>query len=408
MSGRSLLIVAQLAPPMQITAAQRVAGLVKYLGRLGVDVTVLSSTVSGEGPIEGASSVVRAGDLLATGLNWRRGQMQAIGGGETEYAGASRLEGVVVPDVGMVSWLPFAARSLRSLVRAHDFDCLLTTSPPHSTHLAALALRSRRPPWIVELRDGWTFDPPRTAWPTRAQSLVDASLERRVMRAADALVGVTRPIADDLGERFGKPSLTLTNGFDGEQDVDPALADDLVTPGRVMLLHTGRMSVVGRNPAPILDALSLLGDERLELVLAGPVTAGERAALEQHALDGALRLLGSLPRARTLALQRRADVLVVLARGVSVRSVATGKLYEYLAAGRPILVLGDGTEAARIVDETRSGLSVDPDDAEAIADAVRRLTAGEAGAEPDPDAVARYSYSAVATRLAELVDELAR
>jgi glycosyltransferase involved in cell wall biosynthesis len=414
MSGRSLLLVAQLAPPLQITAAQRVAGLVKYLDRLGVEVTVLTSAVSGEGAIEGAAHVVRTRDLLATGLNWRRGQLQAIGGAQAKYSGASRMEDVVVPDVGVISWFPFAARAVRKLTRRQRFNCVLTTSPPQSTHLVGLALRGRGLPWIAELRDGWTFDPPRKPWPTALQRRLDAALERRVARSADAVVGVTRPIANDLAERFGARAETLTNGFDPEEPVAPELADDLVAPGRFTLLHTGRMSVVGRDPGPLLDAIGRLRaadpelGERLELLLAGPVTEPEREALTTRSPDGALRILGSLERRQALALQRRADVLVVLARGVSVRSVATGKLYEYLAAGRPILVLGEGTEAARIVEETYSGLAVSATDPGAIADAVRHLADGSATPKPDIEAVARYSYPAVAARLAELIDEVSR
>ena len=75
MSGkRSVLLVAQIAPPSSLVAARRVAAQCKYLGRAGHDVTVLTSAASGEGEIEGASAVVRTNDLLTSGLNWRRGQ----------------------------------------------------------------------------------------------------------------------------------------------------------------------------------------------------------------------------------------------------------------------------------------------------------------------------------------------
>jgi len=411
--NRSLLLVAQLAPPLQITAAQRVAGLVKYLGRLGFEITVLASTVSGEGQIEGAARVVRARDLLASGLNWRRGQLQALGGGGGRYSGASRLERLVVPDVGIVSWLPFMVPRALALARRHRFDCVLTTSPPQSTHLVGLALRSRGLPWIAELRDGWTFDPPRQPWPTRLQRHTDAMLERRVACTASAVVGVTRPIAQDLAERFGVRAETLTNGFDPEERVDEAVAEGLVDPERFSLVHTGRMSVVGRDAAPLLDAIAQLRSdepdlgERFEVVLAGAVTESEEARLRARAPEGTLRLLGAVERPRALALQRAADVLVVLAHGVSVRSVATGKLFEYLSAAKPILVLGTETEAARIVAGTGTGLAVPAGDPAAIAAALRRLAAGDVP-ERDDAAVAQYAYPAVAARLAELVGEVVR
>jgi glycosyltransferase involved in cell wall biosynthesis len=411
-SRLSVLLVAQLAPPLQITAAQRVAGIVKYLGRLDVEVTVLTSAVSGEGPIEGAVHVERTRDLLVSGLNWRRDQLQAIGDAQATYRGASRLESVVVPDVNVVGWVPFAIARARQLTRRRHFDCILTTSPPHASHLVGLALRRRGIPWIGEFRDGWTFDPPRHPWPTRAQRWLDAALERRVLEAVTAVVGVTRPITEDLAARYGVRAETLTNGFDPEERVEPELADGLVTPGRFTLVHTGRMSVVARDPGPLLDAIARLRHdepalgERFELVLAGAVTAPERDALLGRSPDNAVSILGPLERGRALALQRRADALVVLARGISVRSVATGKLFEYLAAGRPVLVLGDETEAARIVEDTRTGIAVPANEPAAIADALRRLAVGPPLPEPDVEAVARYAYPEVAGRLAELIDEV--
>lgn len=112
---RSILFVAQVAPPSTLVAARRVAGFTKYLARLGHRVTVLTSGVSGDGPIEGAAEVVRTGDLMLTRLNWRRRHFRAFAGEETGgYVEPSVLERVVVPDVALATWLPYALpRALR-------------------------------------------------------------------------------------------------------------------------------------------------------------------------------------------------------------------------------------------------------------------------------------------------------
>ena len=83
---------------------------------------------------------------------------------------------------------------------------------------------------------------------------------------------------------------------------------------------------------------------------------------------------------------------------------ATGKLFEYLAAGRPMLVLGDRTEAARIVRDAAAGLAVPVDDAEAIAGALERLGRGEL-ALPPAAGRQRYAYPRLAARLSELIEE---
>ena len=76
------------------------------------------------------------------------------------------------------------------------------------------------------------------------------------------------------------------------------------------------------------------------------------------------------------------------------------KLFEYLAAGGPILALAAGTEAGRVVEEI-GGESVPLNDVAAIVAALRRVAAG--GLEPpDPSAREGYSYPAVAERMAEV------
>jgi Glycosyl transferase 4-like domain len=212
--GRSILLVAQLSPPSELSAARRVAGLAKYLDRLGHRITVLTSLSSGRGPVTGAR-VVRTRDLLVSRLNWRRQSFEALAGeadGGGYEAAPSRLASVFVPDLAVVGWLPFALPRCRAL--AADADAVITTSPPHSGHLVGLALRGRGVPWVADFRDGWTFESDRPPWPLAAQRELDEGLERAVVRGADALVAVAEPIAADLGARFDREVATITNGFD--------------------------------------------------------------------------------------------------------------------------------------------------------------------------------------------------
>jgi glycosyltransferase involved in cell wall biosynthesis len=403
--SRSLLLVSQHAPPSGIIAARRIGGLAKYLGRAGFRVTVLTSRISGEGPIDGAERVVRTRDLFATQLNWRRRSFDAMSGvGTATYSRASRLESVAVPDLGVVGWLPFALPAALRLARNERFDCVLTSSPPQSAHLIGRALKRRGLPWIAELRDGWTFDPPRPAFPTGAQRRLDERLERSALGSADAVIGISAPLAEDAARRFGVRAEVITNAFDPEEAVDEGAADGLLRPGRHSLVHTGRMAVSGRSPTPLLEAVGRLDAElaaRLDVVFAGPLTQDERELIE----SSEARWVGSLGREQTLALQRRADTLLVLARGASGPSVATGKLFEYLGAGRPILVLGEATAAAEIVRFSGAGLVASATDPAEIAAALERLVT-DPPAPPEPAAVEPYAFPAIAERLGALVEEV--
>jgi glycosyltransferase involved in cell wall biosynthesis len=201
----------------------------------------------------------------------------------------------------------------------------------------------------------------------------------------------------------------ITNAFDPEEVVDETAADGLLRPGRHTLVHTGRMAVSGRSPAPLLEAVTRLPAEvsaRLDVVLAGPLTEDERELIAAEG-DDVVRWVGSLDRAQTLALQRRADSLLVLAQGASGPSVATGKLFEYLGAGRPILVLGEGTAAAEIVRSANAGLVASATDPDEIAAALERLVTNPPP-PPEPAAVESYAFPAVAERLAALIEQVSR
>jgi glycosyltransferase involved in cell wall biosynthesis len=404
----SLLLVAQYAPPSPLVAARRIGGLAKYLAREGIAVTVLTSAMSGDGPIEGATRVVRTGDLLTSRINWRRTSLDALRGGvPASYSRRSRLEDVAVPDLGAVTWLPYAFPAALRLARRERFDVVLTSSPPQSTHLLGRALRRRGIAWIAELRDGWSFEPPRPPFPPPQRAL-DRRLERATLSRADLVIGVTRPIVEDARRRLGVRAELVTNAFDPEEQVDERAATDLLRAGRTSLVHTGRMAVSGSTPRPLLEALALLPElrDRLDVVLAGPLSEDERELVATAEGEGLVRWVGALDRPRTLALQRAADALLVVTEGASRKSVATGKLFEYLAARRPILVLGEETEAARIVREAGAGSTTSATDPEAIAAAIRELV--ERPPEPPtPEAIEPYGFPAVAARVAVLVEEVA-
>jgi glycosyltransferase involved in cell wall biosynthesis len=242
------------------------------------------------------------------------------------------------------------------------------------------------------------------------QRQLDAALERRVATGADALVAVTEPIADDLSRRFHRLATVLTNAFDPEEVTDGG-DSPLLDPERFSVVHTGRMAYAGRTPVPLLEAVRALKRNRprlaatLEVVLAGPLAAEEEPLVRAPDLADTVRTLGTLDRPRTLQLQHSADALLVLAEGSS-RRVATGKLFEYLATDAPILVLGEESEAARIVGKTGSGFATSGSDPSLIASAFERLIASPPERSRDKAKVAPYSYPHVARRYAELIEEV--
>ena len=409
---RRILLVAPISPPATLSAAHRIAGMTRYLARLGHEVTVLTSTVSGSGPIAGAARTIRTRDLMVSPLNWRRENFEALkSAGDSGYEPApSALASLIVPDLELVGWLPFALSRAVGVALRRRPDCVITSSPPHSGHLVGLVLQGMGLPWVADFRDGWTFEPTRPRFPLAAQRRLDAALEQLVAARADAVVGVTPPIADDLRDRHGAHATTITNGFDPDEAAgDPDGWGAELAVDRHSFVYTGSLSYAGNSADPLLRALDVLRCEhpdqlaRLEILFAGPITGTEREALTSRA--DAVRILGRLPRERTLALQRAADSLVLIA-GDHRPSVATGKLFEYLAADRPILVLGERSVAARIVESTRSGIVTSADDPARIAAALVALVDGgpAAGGGDRALVLERYGWPSLARGMAERVE----
>jgi glycosyltransferase involved in cell wall biosynthesis len=395
-----------------MSAARRAAGLTRYLSELGHRVTVLTSMMGGSGPVPAAAHTVRTRDLLVSPLNWRRDNLAALQGERSggTVAAPSAIAAWTVPDLQLVGWSPFALTRALGLARRERFDCVITTSPPASSHLVGLALQARGVPWVADFRDGWTFESQRPAWGTPVLGHVDRALERLVVTRADAVSAVTGPIADDLESRFGRPAQTITNGFEpGGSDATPAPAP--ARPGaRRTLVHTGTLAYGGRPLAPLiagvraLRAIAPQAAGRLEVVLIGPATDAERAEVSEGGVDDVIRFAGSVAHDEAVAAQRSADGLLVIT-GPGQSGVATGKLFEYLSTGHPILVIGADTAAATIVRDAGAGIGLDRDDPHALATVLRELAEHpEQLPRPTPEAVAAYSYPALAEQMAGLVE----
>ena len=409
-----LLVVSYVHPPSPGIGGVRWLAMARYLRKLGHSVTIVASDAWGVLPDDAANDVVRVGDLRTSRLlrrALRRGKLRlAADVGVVERPPQALLTKVLVPELNTLTWLPAMASAVRRRLRREPVDCLITTSPPESSHLVGLALGAHRPAWIADFRDGWNFEPWREPFPTAVQRRVDHWLERRVASTAEICIGATPPIAVDLARRLGARAVWVPNGW------DPSIASELRPQadagsafGVVRLVYTGTLTVRG-DPEPLLRALRVVNADQtdcpIRLVHAGRLTTQERALIARLEVEDAVEYLGTVDRAEAIALQRSADALVLLTSRNS--SEATGKIFEYLAAGRPIVALAEGNEAERIVRETNTGITVPPDDIDAIAAALRRVASGELAHVYRPRELERYTYPGPAEAMAEVIEEAIR
>jgi glycosyltransferase involved in cell wall biosynthesis len=406
--AKRLLVLTYYYPPTPSIGGARWAAMSRHLRAMGHEVTVVTSVAHGKLPDDRSSDVVRTPDLVSSDALRRALRRPPLPQAGVEVAvdtPAPRvLTRVLVPDGYVLSWMPAAVLAVGRILKSRPIDCLITSGPPNSTHVAALLLGRSRPPWIADFRDGWHFEPLAEPWPTKGQRALDCFLERSVGRHAQAAIGATGPIADDLTNRLGLRAHWIPNAWDPQAEV--SAAPDVCEPGVTTVVHTGTLSGPrGRDPRPFFEALRAVTTEgkRIRLVLAGRLSSEDQRLLAEAGVGDAVRHVGLLDKASALGLQRAADALLLMT-GTD-KSEATGKLYEYLAAGRPIIALAQDNEAARIVQMTGTGRTVPSKDPVAIAAALREAAEGTLPYAPRD--LERFTYPGPAEAVAELVDEVA-
>lgn len=414
--SRSILLVSYFFPPSRDTGAQRPEAMAKYLARLGHRVTVLTTKAYGEEP-SGHDGVceIRSDDLQQLRARMAgAGDVGSLFDSDTYSGKPHPLSYVVVPEALALAWGPFAWRTALKAHKASPFDVVLTTSPPESAHAIGRALRRRGVPWVADIRDAWTFEPLRPPFPLGIQDRLDRALERRWLSAADEVVCVSLPAADDLRARGIADPKLIHNAWDPDRDPSAAAVEAARTElsercgERTTLLYTGRFGSYGRDPGPLVEGLARLAASaprvagKLDLVIAGPLTEDEVVLFGRDVGPARITLLGSVDRERALALQRAADALLLIAQPTR-SQLANFKLFEYFAAGTPILALAAGTEAGRLVEEAGGGSTVPADDPERIASALAELAAGSLPAPP-PEAMERFSYPAAAEAMSDVIE----
>ena len=377
-----LLLVTLYFPPTGGGGVQRSLKFASHLPPLGIETHVLAPDdpkwlhADAELPLPTQAWVHRAryvgprGRRLADELHGRSGIDLML------RRASSIGRRLLVPDEN-VTWNATAIPKAISIARSEGIDVVLTTSPPGSVHLVGAAVkRATGAAWVADLRDSLVAHPHRDAEKlgVRAKEQVARQVALLVARRADAIVAASDAIAEEARSLAPRGRVvTIANGC----DFDDFAGLEYTRADRFRLTHAG--SFFGkRDPRPFLQALADSGLEDVVVRFLGDFRPGDREFMESLGLGDRVELIEYVPRRRSLALQRDSDALLLLIpeAGGRGRGVLSGKVFEYLAAERPILaaVPPDGA-AARLLRDTGAGIVAAPDDVAALRDALVGLHA---------------------------------
>jgi len=282
---------------------------------------------------------------------------------------------LLVPDEN-VPWNLTAIPAAIRIVKREGIDVVLTTSPPSSVHLVGAAVkRATGARWVADLRDSLVANPHRRTESrlARIKEQGEHRIAGLVARYADGVVAAADAIADEARELEPKgPVVTIANGSDFDD-----FAGIVYRPAeRFRITHAG--SFFGkRDPRPFLTAFAEAGLDAV-VRFVGDFRPADREWAETLGLGDRLELIPYVARRRSLELQRDSEALLLLIpeAGGRGRGVLSGKVFEYLAAERPILAVvpPDGA-AAGLIRETGTGIVVAPDDVAGIRGALEGLHA---------------------------------
>lgn len=378
-----ILIISYFYSLSDSTGSLRARAMAKYLPRNGIEVAVLACRAQNE-EVSFVDNIIGVKDITRDTAPlpvfyalriWQKGL---------------RWFGVYRGLCGY--WRDAALKHAEEIIERTKPDAILASYPVVEALEIGVALSEKYGlPLISDFRDGLLFEPLEVA--AQRHNVVRhhyEALEARVVAASKLMLTVSEPISAYFRERYAHPNvMTLHNGFDTDDiapDVSLALPSDVIN-----IVHTGRLGMShkdtsgkGRGVDAFSASLHMLLKRapkmarKFKLHFVGQLTLAERNCLAPLVEQGIVKLWGHQPRAKALGFQRRADILLLIT-APDKASIATGKLFEYLAANKPILALTRGTEAARIVSETGAGVVVSPDKPEEIAAAIEAIIRCDAG-----------------------------
>lgn len=425
-----VLMVCYHFPPMSTTGSLRAARFVKYMpSDVAVEVLTVAHSLEPRANVELAEEVLGHGAVHRAPLNRLVGQegtervLSRPGSGALTRLLAKIVKTflawfVWIPDRN-VAWIPGAVRVASRLLAERRVHVLFSTSPPHSAHLLAAHLARRHQlPWVVDFRDPWA-DNLEGHWPTPLHRAFAARLERAVLRRATVVLvntpGNRRRMLEAAPELDPAAVHVLTNGFDPERRPAPAEPAQARVPGQPLrLLHAGHLYDGSENT---FHALAQLLDHEPDLVrgvrlrLLGTLDPGMRRLAESLARAGMVELVDPVPADRVPAELARADALLYVVNPAGPHWVPS-KLYEYLAAEKPVIAVLPRGDAWDILEASGMGLLLeDTGDVPALADglavALGSLMKNEVRLVPNREVISRYDGRKLTLRLAELLRQAA-
>ncbi len=311
-------------------------------------------------------------------------------------------------------WIKPSIQFLSAYLKEHPVDAILSSGPPHSVHMIAQAIRKETGiPWIADFRDPWTnidyYNQLKLSkWADRQHH----KMEKSVIKNADAVVTVSWHWADEFREMGANNVHVITNGFDENDFAQQAPELDQ----KFTISHIGT-TTKDRNPQHLWEVLGELGKElpdfldHLSIQFIGKTDFSIFSSMAKNSLKEQTVKIDHLAHREALTKVASSQLLLLLVNDApnSMGRIPL-KLYEYLAAQRPILCIGyPQGDAARIIREQNAGVALGFEDKDLLKEKIKAyyeaFLKGELVLDGQED-ISVFSRQSLTGELVELLEEL--
>lgn len=366
-AARGILFIAYYFPPLGMGGTQRLAKWCKYLQRDGWQPTVITVKpiayyAYDESLLADLTEVrvMRTGSLDPARLlfRWRRPRRGLTHAAKRRQKLLSGwMSWCFVPD-SRVLWLPFAIWHAARLLRHEKFAAVVTSGPPHSSHFVGWFVKKifgSRPggiAWLADFRDSWSggdFQPE----PTPLHRWLNRALEKFILRRAGVVTAISQQLVDELKTHGDSKKLApqlLPNGYDPEDFAAVPPVEQVFT-----VVFCGAATSVA-YPQTLIEGFRAfierahLGPEHARLRFVGADLTGKIVSwVHENNLQPFVEMPGYLRHAEAIVAMQKAAVLAYVAAPGTSAVYVGGKTYEYLAARRPVLCIGERVEGMRLL-----------------------------------------------------------
>ncbi len=277
-------------------------------------------------------------------------------------------------------WIKPSVRYLSRYLKNNPVDVIVSTGPPHSLHLIALKVAGKfKLPWMADFRDPWTkIDFYQDLRLSKRSDRKHHRLEKQVINSADAITVINRDMKEQFEEMGAGNIHLISNGFDPEDFTHTYKnasgydgAEPVKNGEKFTLCHIGTI-VPSRNPESLWTVLSsLVGENKdfasdLEIKLIGASDFSVTRSINENKLGEWVKVIDYLPHKDVISILKSSQVLLLLINNTpNAKGILTGKFFEYMNSGRPILAIGPvGGEVDQVIKETQTGQLIEFDDEE--------------------------------------------